>query len=306
MIRAAIDLGTNTCLLLVVEWDESRGMISKVLGDYATVVRLGEGLDLQRTLQPPAITRTLTCLREYSERVISAGGRPEATICVGTSQARDAKNSADFFSRVKRETGFNFRILSGDEEARYTFRGALPPEISSDTAWVLDIGGGSTELIGAAGEKSIDVGSVRFTERHLKSDPVTPAELTHCQSLIEQALVSFDFAKTYRRAHPEGFNLVAVAGTATTLAAWHLGLPHFDPVAVGSVILTRELLETMVLRLRALSAAERRKLPGMDPLRADVILGGALILLSTLRYLEVDACRVSTRGLRYGVMALDP
>jgi exopolyphosphatase/guanosine-5'-triphosphate,3'-diphosphate pyrophosphatase len=183
---------------------------------------------------------------------------------------------------------------------------------------VVDLGGGSTEFMAKGGGKSpgespgespgkspekspgisIDMGSVRFTERFLKSDPVTDAEFWSCQEKIDELLTELEEWRGALR-DPE---LVAVAGTATTLAAWHLGLEKFDPQAINQVELTRGDLHRMVEELKWRKASERAKLPGMEAGRADVILAGAMILWRTLERLDFQSCRVSTRGLRYGVL----
>ena len=163
-LRASIDLGTNTCLLLVAECDE-KGRVTRVVSDHSTIVRLGEGVDKTRELQPQAIERTLTCLKRYAQICRDAGVDPTTAVCVGTSSSRDAKNGKIFYGHVEGETGFRFRVLSGDDEAKYTFLGGLLPGMKPDHSAVIDIGGGSTEIITQTGGMSLDIGSVRFTER---------------------------------------------------------------------------------------------------------------------------------------------
>ena len=185
MIRSSIDLGTNTCLLLIadVEKESGRTVIRREIGDDSTIVRLGEGVDQTRMLKDTAISRTLDCLKGYAEKVRAAGADPRETFCVATSSSRDSKNGAEFFARVEKETDFRFRVISGDEEAKLTFLGALLPDLKAETSAVIDIGGGSTELIALNGGQSVDIGSVRFTERFLKSDPVKDDEFWACQML---------------------------------------------------------------------------------------------------------------------------
>ncbi len=294
MIRSSIDLGTNTCLLLVV-----RDSTDDVVADISTIVRLGQGVDKTGRLHPEAIERTLGCLRDYAARLRELGGRPEETVCVSTASARDAANGAEFFERVRRETGFGFKVISGDEEARLTFQGALLPGMKPETSAVIDIGGGSTELIAPGGGRSLQLGSVRFTERFLKSDPVTDDEFWACQDEIDRMLGEM---RPWRAKLPGGTQLVAVAGTATTLAAWHLGLPRFDARAIDELTLTRGDVHRMVEELKWRTVEERRGLPSMEAKRADVILAGALILWRALEVLGFDSVRVSTRGLRFGAL----
>jgi exopolyphosphatase/guanosine-5'-triphosphate,3'-diphosphate pyrophosphatase len=250
--------------------------------------------------------RALSCLRGYADRVREAGGDPASgTVCVGTSSSRDARNGGVFFERVQRETGFRFRVLSGDDEAKYTFLGALPPESSAANTAVIDIGGGSTELICRSGEgvegRSIDVGSVRFTERYLKTDPVTDTEFWACQAAIDQAIQS---AVAWRERRSAIQRLVGVAGTATTLAAWHLELPKFDAARIDECVLTRGDVHRMVEELKWRTVEERTRLAGIERGRADVLLAGALILWRTMELFDFGECQVSTRGLRFGILGL--
>jgi exopolyphosphatase/guanosine-5'-triphosphate,3'-diphosphate pyrophosphatase len=306
MIQATIDLGTNTCLLLVAEWDEKKRRIEKVLGDYSTIVRLGEGVDQQRELQPAPMQRTLSCLKEYSSRLRNFGGDPAAAICVATSQARDARNSDAFFSQVEKETGFRFRVISGEEEARLTFLGALLPGMNPKESSVIDIGGGSTEIISLGSSKSIDIGSVRFTERFLKTassaTAVTDEQFWACQEAIDLELESLLKWKSQQTSSPA--SLIGVAGTVTTLAAWHLGLTQFDAEKIDGIRMTRGDVHRMVEELKWRTSEERRQLPGIEPMRADVILAGSLILWRVMELLEFSECCVSTRGLRYGALEL--
>lgn len=299
MLRTSIDLGTNTCLLLVAECEG--GVARRVVSDHSTVVRLGQGVDVKRELQPEAMERTLKCLREYSDIVRKAGAEPRDTVCVATSQARDARNGAEFFARVEKETGFRFRVISGDEEARLTFLGGLLPEMSPETSAVIDIGGGSTEIISAHGGQSVDAGSVRFTERFLKNDPVTDEQFWAAQDAIDSLLEPL---RPWRARAPRDLRLVAVAGTATTLAAWHLELERFDAARIDQVTLTRGDIHRMVEELKWRTVAERMRLPGMEKGRADVLLAGALILWRAMELLDFAECRVSTRGLRFGALTL--
>jgi exopolyphosphatase/guanosine-5'-triphosphate,3'-diphosphate pyrophosphatase len=275
----------------------------KIAGDFAEIVRLGQGVDQSRELHPDAMERTLRVLRDYSARVKAAGLDPAQTSAAATATARDARNGAEFFARVERETGFKFRILSGDEEARITFLGGLLPGMELRKSAVIDIGGGSTELIASPEGKpfgqSLNMGSVRFTERFLKSDPVTDPEFWACQEEIDRTLESL---LPWRAKISRETQLVAVAGTATTLAAYFLELPKFDFDRVNQVTLSRGDLHRMVEELKWRSVAEREKIAGIEKGRSDVILAGALILWRALEVLKFPEVRVSTRGIRYGLL----
>jgi exopolyphosphatase/guanosine-5'-triphosphate,3'-diphosphate pyrophosphatase len=284
--------------------------------------------------------RTLDCLIGYAAKLRAYGGDPAETIAVATSQARDSKDAPEFFAKIEKETGFKFKVISGDEEARLTFIGALLPGMSPARSAVIDIGGGSTEIImGAAGStygaggkitsdvgsdkseqaasgagsntsgrsaalrtvgQSVDIGSVRYTERFLKSDPVTDDEFWACQDAIDAEVAKLREA---RGKAPSDVELVAVAGTATTLAAIHLGLPEFDAAKLDGAILTRGDVHRLVEDLKWRSVAERMRLAGLEEKRADVILAGALILWRAMEVLGFVELKVSTRGLRFGVLA---
>jgi exopolyphosphatase / guanosine-5'-triphosphate,3'-diphosphate pyrophosphatase len=301
MLRASIDLGTNTCLLLISEWDPITRQVLKSVSDHSTVVRLGQGVDLNRELHPDAIQRTLNCLKSYSEKVKAAGVRPESVICVATSQARDARNGSEFFARVKEEIGFSFQTISGAQEAEFTFLGGLLPGMNPAKHAVIDIGGGSTEFMNTAGGLSLDMGSVRMTERYLKSDPVTDAEFWAAQDAIDDLIGQ---AVSWRKKTPIETQLVAVAGTATTLAAWHAELREFDAARIDQVTLTRGDIHRMVEELKWRTVAERKQITGIEAGRADVLLAGALILWRAMELLDFKDVRVSSRGLRYGVLYL--
>lgn len=299
MIRASIDLGTHTCLLLVTEWTPGDSEPVRILGDFATIVRLGQGVDKNRELNRDAIIRARHCLNEYALTIKALGGRPEDTICVATSQARDARNGKDFFENVQREFGFRFQVLSGEREAQLTFLGALLPGMDPNRCAVIDIGGGSTELMSLLGGKSVDVGSVRFTERYLASDPVTDVQFWSCQHQIDESLEAF---LLWRKTLGLDAQLVAVAGTATTLASCYLGLTRFNADKIDEVILTRGDVHRLVEELKWRTVRERLEMKGMEKGREDVILGGALILWRAMEMLQFSECWVSTRGLRFGVL----
>jgi exopolyphosphatase / guanosine-5'-triphosphate,3'-diphosphate pyrophosphatase len=296
--RASIDLGTNTCLLLVAECRAQQ--VIQVHYDRSQVVRLGQGVDQSRKLQPEPMKRVLACLKDYAARVKTFGVQPEDAKCVATSQARDAENSREFFDLIQKETGFRFQVLSGEREARLTFLGSAGAV--KEDAVVIDIGGGSTELISLNQELSLDLGSVRFTERFFKANssrPVTDEEFWDCQDAIDEEVQKW---KPFRQNLSKEVQLIAVAGTATTLAAWHLSLKTFDVAKVDGTVLSRGDVHRCVEELKWRTVAERTQLPAMEPLRADVILAGALILWRVMELLNFSECRVSTRGLRYGVL----
>ncbi len=220
-------------------------------------------------------------------------------ICVATSQARDAENGEEFFSRLEVELGFRFKVISGKDEARLSFMGSLLPGMEPSNLAVVDIGGGSTEFVTANDHRSIDLGSVRFTERYLKSDPVIDEEFIICLNEIDNKIEKL---VDWRSSTPPGMQMLAVAGTATTLASWHLRLREFDAVEVEKAKLTKGDLLRMVKDLKRMTVAERRDQVGIEPKRADVLLAGAMIMWRTMEKLSFSACNISSRGLRYGVL----
>ncbi len=300
MIKASLDLGTNTCLLLVADVHSATGMITKVIHDQSTLVRLGQGVDQTKRLHPDAISRTRACIKGYASKLITLGVKPSDAICVTTATARDAENGKDFFSAVEAETGFHFLTISGEEEARLMFEGGLLPGMSQNSSAVIDIGGGSTEFKSISAGISLQMGSVRFTERFLKSDPVTDSEFWAAREAIDKVLM--DEARVWRGSLPENATLIGVAGTVVTLAQWHLGLPSFNALEIDGTELTRGDIHRMVEELKWRTVSERKALPGMEPGRADVLLAGALILWRALETLGFPKVTVSTRGLRYGVL----
>lgn len=298
MRKASIDLGTNTALLLVA--DVEGGEVRLVLHDQSTMVRLGQDVDRTRRLHPDAAARTLACLRGYAAKAASLGVKPSDVVAVATATARDAENGPEFFAQVARETGLVFRTISGDEEAAAMFRGGLLPGMSPERSAVIDIGGGSTEFRAVGRGISLRMGSVRFTERFLKSDPVSDAEFWAARDAIDGTLAE---ARAWRDAIPRETELVGVAGTVVTLAQAHLGLSRFDPAAIDGTELTRGDIHRLVEELKWRTVAERTLLPGVEPGRADVILAGALVLWRSLEVLGFPRLRASTRGLRFGVLA---
>lgn len=301
MIRASIDLGTNTCLLLIADYDAASKSVSRVILDRSTMVRLGQGVDKTGSLHPDAIQRTTACLRGYASTCIQNGIKPSDVIAVATATARDAKNGREFFEKITKEFGFQFRTISGDEEAKYMFLGGLLPGMSPAESAVIDIGGGSTEFRSQKEGMSFQMGSVRFTERFLKSNPVTDAEFWACRAEIDEILKR---ALAWRKTLPSSAQLIGVAGTVVNLASIHLGLKEFDPATLNECELHRGDVHRIVEELKFRTIEERRTMPGLEAGREDVILAGALILWRAMETLDFPTVRISTRGLRYGVLVL--
>jgi exopolyphosphatase/guanosine-5'-triphosphate,3'-diphosphate pyrophosphatase len=296
MKQASIDLGTNTCLLLIKE-DTAQGEV--IIHDESNVVRLGQGVDQTSELHPEAMDRAYQCLNRYAETVRAQGMDPAQVIAVATAQARDAKNAGPFFEKIEKVLGLRFRILSGDEEARATFVGAALPRMDPKKMIVMDIGGGSTEIVSSAGGKSLNIGAVRLTERFLKSNPVTDDEFWACESAIDQAL---DEMLPLRESFSGTPEFVTVAGTAVTLAMLQLSMKDYCREDLDGVTLSRGDAHRLVEELKWRSVEERKQMPGMEAKRADVILAGALIFWRAMERLNLPVATISTRGLRYGVL----
>jgi exopolyphosphatase/guanosine-5'-triphosphate,3'-diphosphate pyrophosphatase len=274
--------------------------------ERATITRMGEGVDRTRRLAPAAVARSLACLRAYAED-LRAHGNPRLDV-VGTSALRDAEGAQAFLDEAERILGVRPRVIAGDEEARLTFRGAQSGLQLRGKLLVFDIGGGSTELLlGDASSAepprrrvSLDIGSVRLFERHVRSDPPRADELARIDAQITSALDGAEPLAALAAGEP--ITLVGVAGTVTTLKALQLGLATYDPAQVHGAILGLDAVESLCAKLASLPLAERAQLPGLEPKRADVIVAGALIVRGILRRAGAAEAVVSDRGVRFGLL----
>lgn len=301
MLRAGIDIGTNTILLLVAEVDQGR--IVKVVEDHVTVVRLGQGVDKNRVFCVEAMERARACFANYANILKKYPGIQMQA--VATSGSRDAKNSEDFFHEITASTGIPIQVISGPVEASTSFRGALPEAADPDQVAVLDIGGGSTEIVGQENGNlfrvSFDFGCVRLTERFCKSDPPMPAEQEQIRSFVMNELKR----ETVLLAKLKDRRFLGVAGTPTYLSSALLGLKKFDVERIHGSVIELAKLKKLRQELAKLTTAERLGLGGMDKGRADVIVTGAIILESVLESAGIEKIEVSVRGLRYGVVLTD-
>lgn len=308
---AAIDIGTNSVLLLVAE--RVSGELVPIV-ERATITRLGRGVDRTRALEPAAIERTLACLEDYAGEIRRAGAiRVDA---VGTSAMRDARGGDELVERARAILGVAPRVISGDEEAALTFAGALSGiRLDADDAPVLvfDIGGGSTELIvGRAGAAigapiaergvSLDIGSVRLTERHVRSDPPRPEELDAVAADVRAELAR---AASVLGELPSGARVVGVAGTITTITAYAHSVAPYDADRVHGARLDAAAIDRAIAELARMPLAERRAVPSIDPARADVIVAGAIIAREVLAWSGASprSLVASDRGVRWGLAA---
>jgi exopolyphosphatase / guanosine-5'-triphosphate,3'-diphosphate pyrophosphatase len=297
---AVVDIGTNSTRLLVAEVDG--GSLTELQRE-SIVTRLGEGVDATGRLGEQPQRRVFAALDEYARAIAHHGATTR--VVVMTSAVRDAANGAAFATTVTRRYGLEGRTLSGDEEARLSFLGATAARDDPDPLLVIDIGGGSTEMIvGARGEVefhvSTQVGVVRHTERHLRSDPPTAAELAALAAEARAAVEAAVPADIRERARAA----VAVAGTATSCASIDLELDPYDPERVEGHRISVHRLGGLRDRLAALPLEERRGVVGLDPNRAPTIVAGTVILLEVLGAFGLGAFEASERDILWGV-ALD-
>ena len=305
---ATIDIGTNSVLLLVAEVRD--GAVVPVL-ERATITRLGRGVDSTRSFDPAAVAATLACLAEYAEEIRRAGA--SRVDVVGTSAMRDARGGEELRDRAAALLGVAPRVISGNEEAELTFAGALSGLDLAGPALVFDLGGGSTELIrgsvsaGRAAELvravSIDVGSVRLTERCLASDPPRPDEIAEVR---RTARAQLDAALITLGAPEPATEIIGVAGTVTTLAAYVLGVTPYDPTRVHGARIRADAIARTARELAAMSVAQRRESPTIEPKRADVIVAGAVLtdeILTWARPFTRGDLVISDRGVRWGLAA---
>jgi exopolyphosphatase/guanosine-5'-triphosphate,3'-diphosphate pyrophosphatase len=296
---AFIDIGTNTILCLIAELRD--GGRFRVLDDLAEMPRLGQAVAHTRRISPEAERRSRDVLRRYLEICADLG--VEEITAVGTSALRDAQNSLEVRERWRNELGLPVRVLSGKEEAAYSFVAAQHGlSLGGRELLIVDIGGGSTEFIrgndtGVSEALSLDIGSVRLTERFLFSDPVRAQECAGMTAAIDQEL-----APLRARWLQDDLTLVGIAGTLTTLAAVEKKLTRYSHSEVHGSILTLGEVRRQVRLFRETIIAERKKIPGLEPKRADVIIAGACLIERIMTQFHSERVLVSDHGVRYGLL----
>ena len=286
---AAVDLGTNSTRLLVADVDGDR---LEEVSRRLTITRLGEGVDERRRLLPTAIARVRNCLTDYRRELEALGA--ERTLCIATSSARYAENGEAFLGEIEWSYGFTTRLLTGTEEAAMMIRGLRSGRPALDDVLVVDIGGGSTELVLAtAGEvafsTSLDVGCVRLTERFLRTDPPTQPELAAAGAYVRSLLPELDARSA-----------IGVAGTITTLTTLDLGDDAYDPSRTHGHRLPHASVDSELARLAAMTTEERRAIPAIEPGRAPVIVAGIVVLREIMTAYELDEIEVSERDVLHG------
>ena len=292
---AAIDCGTNSTRLLVSDGGRTRERLMRI-------TRLGQGVDAAGMLRPEAVDRTIDVLREYRQVMDRLG--VERVRMTATSAARDAANREDFFAAADGVIGVRPELLTGEEEARLSFRGATSELDPSEGPFlVVDIGGGSTEFaVGTTepqGVLSIDIGCVRSTEKFLHGDPPTAEELSQALSVVHDYL---DDVARELPATAEARRLVGLAGTVTTVAAVEMGLPEYDRRRIHHFVLTKEAAEDVFRTLATEARAQRVHNPGLEEARADVIVGGTAVLVAVMRFFDFGECLVSEADILDGLV----
>jgi len=286
---AAVDLGTNSTRLLVadVSGDGFEEIVRRL-----TITRLGEGVDRRRRLLPVPIARVRNCLSDYRRQLEDLGA--ERTLAIATSAVRDAENGEAFLGEIEWSYGFTTRLLTGTEEAAMMVGGVAAGRPALDDVLVVDIGGGSTELVHAAdgaveSSTSLDVGCVRLTERFLASDPPTRPELAGAGAYVRSLLPDLDAREA-----------IGVAGTVTTLATLDLGDPEYDPARTHGHRISFESVAVQLDRLAGMTIEERVEVPGIEPGRAPVIVAGLVVLREIMTAYGLAEIGVSERDILHG------
>jgi len=301
MRAASIDIGTNTVLLLVadIENDSIKSVIEK-----QRIPRLGKGVDKEKNLHPESMQRVINNLLEY-KRFLDRNepGISSQTVVTATSAVRDASNRSEFIDLVKEKVGWEIQLLSGSEEAETTYRGALSVlhDRMDKANLVMDIGGGSTELAFGVGYQlqnavSVDMGSVRFTERYFENNPPNNKQIDRLRSEIQHLLK--DQIKPKKE-----FDLIGVAGTVTSIAAIELGLQEYNVHRLNGFQLKRSSVEKFLHEFSSMRWQEiEEKYPLFLKGRGEVILAGILIMVEVMKWAGKDLLLVSTGGIRHGIL----
>lgn len=300
---AAIDIGTVTCRMLVVDVGESG--LRELTREYV-ITNLGEGVDATGELKPEAMERVVRAIDGFLavRDSLSTSDHPVIrTVAVATSAARDARNAADFAARL-RERGIELSVIPGSREAALSFSGASI-DFSGERLMVVDVGGGSTEVVmGVGGAEpvcahSFNVGCRRVTEKFLASDPPAPEELARARAWIHEKMASWFVEQSKEAADLE--RVVAVAGTATTVVSIRDRMEAYDSSRVHKARVSRQELLEVYERLAALPLSARKQVVGLDPKRAPVMVAGLLILLEVLDFAGIDAFTVSETDILHGI-----
>ncbi|MEU8761953.1 Ppx/GppA phosphatase family protein [Streptomyces sp. NPDC048659] len=297
---AGIDCGTNSIRLLVADVHPETGELIE-LDRRMTIVRLGQGVDRTGRLAPEALERTFAACREYAAVLAEYGVGADRLRFVATSASRDAENRADFVNGVVGILGVEPEVITGDQEAAFSFTGATGELTGDDRRLVVDIGGGSTEFVvgnrHVEAARSVDIGCVRLTERHVRHDPPTAEEVAAIRADVRAAL---DLAaETVPLGAAE--TLVGLAGSVTTVAAVALGLPEYDSTKIHHARISRARVDEVLARLLGSTHDERAAIPVIHPGRVDVIIAGALVLAEIMERVGAAEVVVSEHDILDGI-----
>ncbi len=289
-------MGTNSTRLLVAEAGDGR---VEEIERRSTVTRLGRGVDMTHQLATEAIEDVADAVGEYIS--IYEPLNPESVSVLATSAVRDAENAGAFIAELRERFALNARILTGGEEARLTYLGAVAGRPAADGTLVVDIGGGSTELVVGSGSEvvfhtSLQVGTVRHTERHVRADPPTAPELEAVAEDVRNGI----FAELAAADYFDIRSGIAVAGTPTSLAAIDQELDPYDPRKVHGYVLSLDAIQRMYSMLSGKSLEERLKVPGLHPGRAPTIVAGVVILIQAMRAFGLTRIEVSEHDILHG------
>jgi len=299
MIIASIDIGTNTVLLLIAVVNKARNEI-KTLKNFYSIPRIGKGLLPDNEIPEENIQRLLDSLRQYKEIITEF--QCKKIIITGTKALRSAENSDDIIKRVRKELNFNIQIISGEEEAELSFLGSTSEGHTGIKNLVIDIGGGSTEIIyGHCNKiefkKSFDVGVVSLTEEFLKHDPPLQSEILKLESIIKEKLNELQKIKF------QADVAIAIAGTPTTLVCMKMNLKEYDEDKIEGSYLSSEEIKGLIEKLSPLSTNQiKSNYSSVVEGREDLILTGAIILLGIMELLVIKKVKVSSKGNRYGAI----
>ncbi|MFI2227289.1 MULTISPECIES: Ppx/GppA phosphatase family protein [Streptomyces] len=295
---AAVDCGTNSIRLLVADADPVAGTLVD-LDRRMTIVRLGQGVDRTGRLAPEALERTFAACREYAAVIRELGA--EQVRFVATSASRDAENRDDFVRGVLDILGVEPEVITGGQEAEFSFTGATRELEGTDEYLVVDIGGGSTEFVVGTehveAARSVDIGCVRLTERHVRTDPPGEAEAAAVRADVRAAIALAEETVPLRDAR----TLVGLAGSVTTVAAIALGLEEYDSAAIHRSRIPYERVVEVAEALRSMTHDERAAIPVIHPGRVDVIIAGALVLQEIMAHVGAKEVVVSEHDILDGI-----
>ena len=298
MIVASIDIGTNTVLLLIAKLDQASKNIIPILNEYR-MPRIGRGIKQNGQINTDSISKLFAVLREF--KTIISEYNCDTILVSGTNAFRMATNSTEIIESIRNEFNLEIKVISGEQEAEYAYLGALSALKEKTYVSVIDVGGSSTEIITGEGSKiltkvSLQIGSVTVTEQYLKTSPPNNSDIENMKQEIRNQFRFFDKNLIARR-------VIAIAGTATTLACMKLGLKEFDENVVDNFTLKGDALSQLISDIDKLSSIDILENYGaIMKGREDIILAGAIILEQFMKFCEVNSVIVSTRGIRYGAI----